>query len=266
MYIFFGIPLHYCLLSFPLVILLLFCFVCITLLMKALQICYEKKHIQCWVAEALTPYFYMRGADGLTYRIVSIREASDIDLDLTKYNKKVNLDKISNKRKNDRNCNNTRWLTLTFWIYYTVMWVCVCLVHIVQLLANVKCKYVDALFQIVGVVAVSSFLNDVNSAWLFKLAVHIKWDCIRMCKYLPMFYLFVCRFRRREIGSMLVETAKSWCHRQGFYSILLAISEHQDSARQLFVKAGYLFSFILCFWKSVLWRFGATTLGTGRVA
>ncbi|XP_076263674.1 uncharacterized protein LOC143198385 isoform X2 [Rhynchophorus ferrugineus] len=74
--------------------------------------------------------------------------------------------------------------------------------------------------QIIGTVAVMKHFHHPEWAWLFRLAVDV-------------------RYRRKGIASRLVNTVQDWCKDNQFNRIDLAMTECQEGARQLFDKTGY---------------------------
>lgn len=58
-------------------------------LMKATELAYGKKPIQCWVAEAFEPYFSMEKPESQTYEIIPEYKIVTDSIDLTKCKKQV---------------------------------------------------------------------------------------------------------------------------------------------------------------------------------
>ncbi|KRT79683.1 hypothetical protein AMK59_7185 [Oryctes borbonicus] len=89
MFIFMGVPFQYCVLAVPAVMLLLLVVVASAFLMKAAELAYGKRSIQCWVAEAYEPYFSMQKPESQQYQIISEYKVIEDSLDLTKCRKQI---------------------------------------------------------------------------------------------------------------------------------------------------------------------------------
>nr|CAH7722374.1 unnamed protein product [Callosobruchus chinensis] len=74
MFIVVGIPLLYCLVSVPIVLIGTYILIYGTVLMKAAQLLYEKKELKCWVAEAYEPLFFSKNPKGCWYKILTEEE------------------------------------------------------------------------------------------------------------------------------------------------------------------------------------------------
>lgn len=86
MFIFLGVPLFYCFVAVPFVMLLIYLIVYASFLAKAIEVITSKKPVQCWVAEAYLPYFFARDPRNCSFQIVrKIPEG----LDLSDFQKKV---------------------------------------------------------------------------------------------------------------------------------------------------------------------------------
>nr|XP_023015066.1 uncharacterized protein LOC111504638 [Leptinotarsa decemlineata] len=71
LFICFGIPLVYCFVSIPAVLISLYVMIYGTVSMKAAQVLYDKKPLACWVAEAYQPYFFIKNPGNCWYKIVT---------------------------------------------------------------------------------------------------------------------------------------------------------------------------------------------------
>ncbi|KAI4456893.1 gnat family n-acetyltransferase [Holotrichia oblita] len=89
LFIFMGVPLQYCFLAIPVVMLLLLVIVASAFLMKATELSYGKKPIQCWVAEAFEPYFSMEKPESQSYEIIPEYKIVADSIDLTKCKKRI---------------------------------------------------------------------------------------------------------------------------------------------------------------------------------
>lgn len=86
-----GVPFQYCVLAVPFVMILLFGVVTSAFLMKAAELCYNTKPMQCWVAEAFEPYFSMEAPETQKYEIVPEYKVIEDSMDLTKCRKQVSI-------------------------------------------------------------------------------------------------------------------------------------------------------------------------------
>ncbi|XP_072379873.1 probable N-acetyltransferase 14 [Diabrotica undecimpunctata] len=77
LYICFGVPLQYSLMSIPIVLLGTYIVIYLSLFMKSAQILYEKPTLNCWVAEAYEPYFFMKKPETCWYKII---QEDDIEM------------------------------------------------------------------------------------------------------------------------------------------------------------------------------------------
>ncbi|KAJ8922263.1 hypothetical protein NQ315_004201 [Exocentrus adspersus] len=74
--------------------------------------------------------------------------------------------------------------------------------------------------RIVGTIAVMQHSLKDDWAWLFRLAVDK-------------------RYRRKGVGSKLIQNVKSWCQENHYNNIELVLTECQEGARELFNVAGF---------------------------
>ncbi|GJQ71946.1 hypothetical protein Trydic_g3055 [Trypoxylus dichotomus] len=107
MFIFMGVPFQYCILAIPIVMLLLLVVVASAFLMKATELAYGKKPIQCWVAEAFEPYFSMQKPESQKYQIIPEYKVIQDSIDLTKCKKQI-IGTVSVTRF--VNAQNAAWL------------------------------------------------------------------------------------------------------------------------------------------------------------
>lgn len=107
MFILLGIPLIYCIIAIPIVLLLMYLMTYSALLMKAAEIVYNKRPIQCWVAEAYEPYFSVKNPENTTYRIIPEDVFWKEKHDFNSYQRKViGTVAVSNSQATE----NTAWL------------------------------------------------------------------------------------------------------------------------------------------------------------
>ncbi|XP_017786156.1 PREDICTED: uncharacterized protein LOC108569202 [Nicrophorus vespilloides] len=74
--------------------------------------------------------------------------------------------------------------------------------------------------KIIGTVSVTNFIYLDDTAWLYRFAVEKG-------------------YRHKGVGHALVETAKTWSRANHYSRIFLVVSECQDTARQIFLNAGF---------------------------
>ncbi|KAJ8962411.1 hypothetical protein NQ317_008745 [Molorchus minor] len=74
LFICFGVPLIYCAVSIPIVLIGLYVVIYSTILLKSAQVIYEKKSLMCWVAEAYEPLFNIKNPKNCWYKIITENE------------------------------------------------------------------------------------------------------------------------------------------------------------------------------------------------
>ncbi|XP_018578504.1 uncharacterized protein LOC108916689 [Anoplophora glabripennis] len=84
-----GVPLFHCLISIPVVVIILYVIIYGSLIMKAAQVMYEKKPLMCWVAEAYEPLLITKNPDNCWYKIVRDDEIDIEELKLSGCQRKV---------------------------------------------------------------------------------------------------------------------------------------------------------------------------------
>ncbi|CAG9862204.1 unnamed protein product [Phyllotreta striolata] len=70
LFICFGVPLYYSIVSVPVVLTGIYFAIYSAFFMKAAQLLYEKRPLSCWVAEAYEPYFFAKDPKQCWYKIV----------------------------------------------------------------------------------------------------------------------------------------------------------------------------------------------------
>lgn len=89
LFICFGTPLTYCILSIPLVLLGIYIVIYCTTSLKAAELLYAKKPIKSWIAEAYEPFFHMKQPDNCWYKIVSEDELQLQEVNHEKFRRKA---------------------------------------------------------------------------------------------------------------------------------------------------------------------------------
>lgn len=86
MFIFFGVPLFYCLIAIPVVIIIIYIAIYLSFYTKAIELVSSRRPLKCWVAEVYLPYFFTRDPQTCNYEIVT--DEKEI-IDAANYQKKV---------------------------------------------------------------------------------------------------------------------------------------------------------------------------------
>ncbi|XP_044253644.1 uncharacterized protein LOC123004436 [Tribolium madens] len=89
MFIFMGVPLQYCLLSVPIVLIMLYILIYGSFLMKAAELMHSKRALQCWVAEAYEPYFFTEKPQNCFYKIIPEEKFLNEGINDTNYRKRI---------------------------------------------------------------------------------------------------------------------------------------------------------------------------------
>lgn len=71
-----NVPLHYCLLSIPIVCVVLYVVIYGSVLIKSAELIHTKKPLQCWVAEVVEPMFSKNVTDE-EYKVISETELKE---------------------------------------------------------------------------------------------------------------------------------------------------------------------------------------------
>ncbi|XP_060519315.1 uncharacterized protein LOC132697742 [Cylas formicarius] len=80
LFIFFQIRLLYCLMTVPVILLLMYVVIYGAWTMKSAQIMYEKRPLCAWVAEAYEPYFTDKSPVSCSFKIVTERDFKEDDI------------------------------------------------------------------------------------------------------------------------------------------------------------------------------------------
>lgn len=91
LFICFGVPLSYCILSVPTVLLFLYVIIYGSLSMKAAELLYGKKPLKSWVAVAHEPFFHSKQPEECWYKIITEFELSSQDINQDKFRRKVGI-------------------------------------------------------------------------------------------------------------------------------------------------------------------------------
>ncbi|KAJ8963490.1 hypothetical protein NQ314_005591 [Rhamnusium bicolor] len=89
LFICFGVPLMYCVVSIPLVIISMYVIIYGTVLMKAAQVMYDKKPLMCLVAEAYEPFFLYEKSESCWYKIISDDEIDSEEINIDGCQRKI---------------------------------------------------------------------------------------------------------------------------------------------------------------------------------
>nr|XP_022912852.1 uncharacterized protein LOC111423758 [Onthophagus taurus] len=89
MFIFMGVPFQYCIISIPVVMFVMFIFVYLAFLMKAMELSHGKRFNQCWVAESLDPILELNPPKNKLYRIIPEYKLGDEGIDLSRFRKTI---------------------------------------------------------------------------------------------------------------------------------------------------------------------------------
>ncbi|KAK9883130.1 hypothetical protein WA026_001324 [Henosepilachna vigintioctopunctata] len=76
MFIFMNVPLYYCLIAVPIVFVALYIVIYGSVLIKSAELIHSKKHLKCWVAEAIEPIFSSNSTEQ-SYKIVAEETVSE---------------------------------------------------------------------------------------------------------------------------------------------------------------------------------------------
>lgn len=127
MFIFMGVPLFYCLFAIPLVLIMTYILIYGAILMKSAELMHGKRALQCWVAEAYEPYFFIESPTNCTYRIIPEDKMGDEGvMEETKFRKLVRI-------------------SIYFYNYirqeflYQLSWICYCL-HTIRYIFSQMCS------------------------------------------------------------------------------------------------------------------------------
>ncbi|KAF5288424.1 hypothetical protein FQR65_LT02076 [Abscondita terminalis] len=89
LFIFFGVPLQYCLISIPVVLLVIYLVIYSSYLMKAAELVHSKKPIQCWVAEACEPFMFMEKPENVSYKVFTDAKLCNETFDMGNHRRKI---------------------------------------------------------------------------------------------------------------------------------------------------------------------------------
>ncbi|XP_066151546.1 N-acetylaspartate synthetase-like [Euwallacea fornicatus] len=79
LFIFFQLPILNCLVSMPLIPLMIYIYIYASMTMKSAQIMYDKKPVAAWVAEAHEPYFQEKDPASCWYQILTDGDLNEIE-------------------------------------------------------------------------------------------------------------------------------------------------------------------------------------------
>lgn len=89
LFILLGIPLVYCIVSVPMVLLAVYLAIYASFLMKSAQLLYEKRAEKCWVAEVYEPFFFNKSPSTCWYKVITENEMEKEGLKPDKHQRKV---------------------------------------------------------------------------------------------------------------------------------------------------------------------------------
>lgn len=94
LFICFGTPLTYCILSIPIVLFGLYLLIYGTIMLKAAELLYGKKALKSWVAEAYEPFFHMKQPENCWYKIITEDKLKTQEINQEKFRRKVIIEPI----------------------------------------------------------------------------------------------------------------------------------------------------------------------------
>lgn len=94
LFICFGIPLTYCILSIPMVLVGLYLLIYGNVMLKAAELLYGKKVLKSWVAEAYEPFFHMKQPENCWYKIITEDKLKTQEINQEKFRRKVIIEPI----------------------------------------------------------------------------------------------------------------------------------------------------------------------------
>ncbi|CAH1112692.1 unnamed protein product [Psylliodes chrysocephalus] len=89
LFICFGVPLYYSIVSVPIVLISLYCIIYSTIFMKSAQLIYEKRPLKCWIAESYEPYFFMKTPESCWYKIIEETDLVKEGIDQNGFQRKM---------------------------------------------------------------------------------------------------------------------------------------------------------------------------------
>ncbi|KAF5290490.1 hypothetical protein FQA39_LY03594 [Lamprigera yunnana] len=89
LFIFLGVPLQYCIIAIPVVIISLYLIIYSSYLFKSAELMHSKKPMQCWVAEACEPFIFTERPESTSYRIFSDARACNEMFDMGNFKRKI---------------------------------------------------------------------------------------------------------------------------------------------------------------------------------
>ncbi|CAH0564352.1 unnamed protein product [Brassicogethes aeneus] len=89
LFILFSVPLFYCIVAVPIVLVMIFVCIYGSLLMKVGQLLYEKKVEKCWVAEVYEPFFHTKKPKNCWYKFTTEEMIKTDEIQVNGLNKKI---------------------------------------------------------------------------------------------------------------------------------------------------------------------------------
>ncbi|KAK4874365.1 hypothetical protein RN001_013725 [Aquatica leii] len=89
LFIFLGVPLQYCVISIPVVVIMIYVLIYSSYLIKSAELMHSKKPIQCWVAEACEPFMFMEKPENVSYKVFTDAKVCNETFDMGNYRRKA---------------------------------------------------------------------------------------------------------------------------------------------------------------------------------